>query len=101
MMSRSLQPPPEQLAAFCRHWRISRLWVFGSALRSDFRQDSDVDVLVEFDSGAGVGYLELEWIAEGLSPLFGGRRIDLVTVPSLSPHLRDRVLASASARYAA
>ena len=40
---------PECIAAFCRKHGIRRLAVFGSALRDDFRPDSDVDILVEFE----------------------------------------------------
>ncbi|MCD6285758.1 MAG: nucleotidyltransferase domain-containing protein, partial [Anaerolineae bacterium] len=44
-----IRVPKEQIAAFCRERHIRRLAVFGSALRSDFRPDSDVDILVEFE----------------------------------------------------
>ena len=37
--------PIQQIAAFCRRWKIARLEVFGSVLRADFRPDSDVDLL--------------------------------------------------------
>ena len=39
----------EKIADFCRRHRIRKLAVFGSALREDFRPDSDLDVLVEFE----------------------------------------------------
>ncbi|HEY9906912.1 MAG TPA: nucleotidyltransferase domain-containing protein [Thermosynechococcaceae cyanobacterium] len=38
----------ETIAHFCQHWHIIKLSLFGSVLRDDFRPDSDVDVLVEF-----------------------------------------------------
>ncbi|MDW8326366.1 MAG: nucleotidyltransferase domain-containing protein [Anaerolineales bacterium] len=41
-----LHIPREQIAEFCRRWRIIEFSIFGSALREDFRPDSDVDVLV-------------------------------------------------------
>ena len=44
--------PKEKIADFCRRHHIRKLAVFGSALREDFRPDSDLDVLVEFDPGA-------------------------------------------------
>jgi hypothetical protein len=47
---------PDQLAAFCQRWHIRRLWLFGSVLRGDFRPDSDVDVLVEFEADAHTTY---------------------------------------------
>ena len=42
----------EQIADFCRRWKIARLEVFGSALRDDFAPDSDIDLLVTFASDA-------------------------------------------------
>jgi hypothetical protein len=38
--------PPELLAEFCQRWKIRELALFGSALRDDFRADSDIDLLV-------------------------------------------------------
>ena len=43
---------PETIDAFCRKWQIRELSLFGSALRDDFRPDSDVDLLVVFDPQA-------------------------------------------------
>jgi len=51
--------PSERIRDFCRGHRIRRLSFFGSVLREDFRPDSDVDVLVELESGSPVGYLGL------------------------------------------
>lgn len=52
----------DAVADFCRVNHIRRLALFGSVLREDFRPDSDVDVLVEFDSGVRVGlrFFEME-----------------------------------------
>lgn len=89
------------LAALCRRHHIRRLSLFGSVLRSDFRPDSDVDVLVEFEPGNEPGYLALYQIETELKELLGGRSVDLVTQQSLNPRLRNRVLASAQVEYAA
>ena len=52
--------PKERIAEFCRKHHIKKLAIFGSALRSDFRDDSDIDVLVEFEPdhipGTGILY---------------------------------------------
>jgi hypothetical protein len=87
------------LDAVCRRYGILRLSVFGSALRDDFRADSDLDLLVEFQPGRtpGFGFFRLE--AE-LSAIFG-RRVDLNTRASLSPYFRDRVLFEARDLYVA
>ncbi len=67
----------EAIADFCRRWRIRELAIFGSALREDFRPDSDVDVLVTFEPEVRWEFQQwLEMIRE-LEALFG-RRVDLV-----------------------
>jgi hypothetical protein len=83
----------QQIADFCRRHHIRRLALFGSVLRSDFRPDSDVDVLVEFEPGQtpGLAFFDIE--AE-LSQLLG-RRVDLNTPQFLSPRIRARVQAEA------
>jgi len=47
----------DEIAEFCRRWKICKLALFGSALRDDFGLDSDVDILVEFDKDADWGLL--------------------------------------------
>ncbi len=91
----------EKLGALCRRHHIRRLSLFGSVLRPDFRPESDVDVLVEFEPGKVPGFLKLYEIEVELSELLGGRKIDLVTRQSLNRRLRERVLAAARVEYAA
>jgi hypothetical protein len=88
----------DQLADFCRRNHIRRLAFFGSVLREDFGPDSDVDVLVEFETGhvPGLAFVRLE---QDLSRLLGGRRIDLVTPNFLNERVRDRVLSDAEVQY--
>ena len=83
-------PETGALEAFCRRHRIQKLAVFGSALRDDFRPDSDLDLLVEFQPGAvpGLAFFALQ---DELSTMFG-RTVDLNTANCLSPEFRDRVL---------
>jgi uncharacterized protein len=89
----------ERLAALCRRHHIRRLALFGSVLRDDFRPNSDIDVLVEFEPGwtPGFGILTIE---EELAKLLGGHRVDLVNAKYLNPRLRERVLAGAEVQYA-
>ena len=89
------------LAQFCRRHRIRKLSFFGSVLRDDFRPESDVDCLVEFEPGAVVGYIRLAAIEEELSDLLGGRKVDLVNPKFLRPRIKRRVLESAEVQYAA
>ena len=90
----------DALAEVCRRHGIARLSVFGSALRTDFRPDSDVDVLVEFLPDRRVGLIGLAAIERELSALVG-RAVDLRTPRDLSPRFRDEVLRTAAVQYAA
>ena len=66
------------LAEFCRRWKIAELAVFGSALREDFRPESDIDLLVTFRPDADWGLLDQVTMEEELSSLVG-RKVDLVS----------------------
>lgn len=91
--------PTNVIADFCRRHQVRRLALFGSALRDDFRPDSDIDVLVEFEPGHVPDFFRLYDIEQELSALFDGRPVDLVTYRALNIHLRDEVLASAQVQY--
>lgn len=93
-----LEIPPELLANFCRRNHIRLLALFGSVLRDDFRPDSDVDILVEFEPDHVPG-LALIRMQDELSALFGGREVDLVTPKFLHPRIRERVLADMEVQY--
>jgi len=92
--------PRSEIAKFCQRNHIRRLYLFGSALRDDFRPDSDVDVLVEFEPGHVPGFFRLFDMEAELSALFGGRKVDLRTPQDLSRYFRDEVLATAELHYA-
>lgn len=82
----------EKIAAFCRQHHIRRLALFGSVLRPDFRSDSDVDVLVEFEQGFAPGLLGIARMERELGALFGGRKVYLRTPEDLSRYFRQSVL---------
>ena len=90
----------KRIAAFCREHQIRRLALFGSALRDDFRPESDVDVLVVFDPGFAPGLLRIASMERELSPAFGGRKVDLRTPEDLSRYFRQSVLDQAEVHYA-
>ena len=83
----------EKIAGFCRRHHIRKLALFGSVLRDDFRSDSDIDVLVEFEEGKTPG-LAFFAMQDELSVLLD-RRDDLNTPQCLSRYFRDKVLAEA------
>ena len=90
----------EKLAEFCRANGIVKLSVFGSALRDDFRPDSDIDVLVEFAPDRVPGLIAYAGMEISLPPLFGGRTVDLRVAEELSRHFRQEVLDVAEVQYA-
>lgn len=89
----------EKMADFCRCHQICKLALFGSVLRDDFGPDSDVDVLVEFEPRAKVGFFKLYDLEQELSRILGGRKVDINTPRSLSKYFRDKVLAEAEVQY--
>ena len=89
--------PQERIAEFCRQHHIKKLAIFGSVLRPDFRSDSDIDVLVEFEPGQvpGLAFFAMQ---EELSTILC-RKVDLNTPQCLSRYFRDKVLQEAVAQY--
>jgi len=87
------------LSSICQRYHITKLALFGSILRGDFEEDSDVDILVEFEQGHTPDFFVLYDIEQALSALFGGRKVDLVTYRALNKHLREGVLKDAQVQY--
>ncbi len=88
------------LAGFCERHHITRLALFGSALRDDFGPESDVDLLVEFDPAHVPGLIRFAGMAQEMSELVS-RRVDMRTAADLSRYFRDQVVQSAIVKYAA
>jgi predicted nucleotidyltransferase len=99
-MSQHLVIDPAAVSAFCQRHGVARLGLFGSALRDDFRADSDVDVLIEFQPGHVLG-LQFVSMERELSALLQGRRVDLVTPKFLNARIREQVLREAEPPYVA
>ncbi|MCK4375094.1 MAG: nucleotidyltransferase family protein [Candidatus Brocadiae bacterium] len=97
-MNKIIVVSKDKIAAFCRRHHVRKLALFGSVLRDDFRADSDVDVLVEFEPGHVPGLAFFAMQTE-LSEMMG-RKVDLHTPNFLSRHFRDQILAEAQVQYA-
>lgn len=97
-MALQLPIPTRQITEFCQYNAIRKLALFGSVLRNDFRPESDVDVLVEFEPNTKVNYFMVVDMQEQLGQLLQ-REIDLHTPQSLSPHMLPDVIASAQVIY--
>jgi predicted nucleotidyltransferase len=99
-MSIKIKIPKGKIAEFCKRNYISRLAIFGSALRDDFGPDSDIDVLVEFIPGHTPGFFRLVELQDELTNIFGGHKVDLRTPQDLSRYFRNEVIANAEVQYA-
>src|SRR5512136_2071610 len=103
-METKIDIPSDQIANYCRRWKITEFSLFGSVLREDFRPDSDIDVLVTFASDARWSLFDLVEMEDELSRILR-RHVDLVEREAVarSPNYirRKNILQSAQVIYAA
>lgn len=92
--------PVKRLAEICRRYGAQRLSVYGSILRDDFSDKSDVDLLVEFLPQTRIGLIGMGNMEAELSQAIG-RRVDLRTPADLSRYFRDEAVAQARTLHAA
>lgn len=98
MVTVPIEIPREAIAAFCVRNHIRKLSLFGSILTPRFHEESDVDMLVEFEPGLGPGMFGIVEMERELSEMLG-RKVDLRTPRDLSRYFRDEVVASAVPQY--
>jgi predicted nucleotidyltransferase len=96
-MNKNLVIAKNEIAQFCRKHHIRQLSVFGSALKDDFGNDSDVDILVEFQEDHVPGFAFFDMELE-LSQIIG-RKVDLNTPNFLSRYFRDSIIKTAEVQY--
>jgi predicted nucleotidyltransferase len=99
-MERSVFPDEAALAAFCERNGIRRVSLFGSRLKGTAREDSDVDLLVEFFPESIPGLFGIVRMENTLSEMLGAK-FDLRTGGDLSRHFREDVVRTARLQYAA
>jgi uncharacterized protein len=99
-VSPQLHISKEQIAEFCRRHHIRRFAFFGSVLRDDFRPDSDVDVLIEFEPDHIPGLIRLMGMQLEFSEMIG-READFRAPGDLHRSFREKALAEAEVQYAA
>ena len=101
-MSVGIDIPKEEIASFCQRNHIRRMALFGSVLRDDFMPESDVDVLVEFEPDARIGYIGLAGLEIELDKILG-RKTDLHTFEGIARSRnwlrREKILSSTEAVY--
>lgn len=95
------QIPLSQIKPLCARWKIREFAIFGSALRDDFGPESDVDVLVSFEPGAGWSLWDLFDLQDELEALYG-RHVDLIEKEALrNPFRKHEILSTRRILYAA
>ena len=87
-----------ELATFCKANKIKKLSVFGSYLNDEYTEESDIDLLVEFEKNNSYGMLDVARIERELSEMLG-KKVDLRTADELSRYFRDKVVKEAQVRY--
>jgi len=99
MVKERVKFPDGLLDAFCKRNSIQKLSFFGSVLRSDFRADSDVDMLVEFTEGKTPSLLRMVGLEIELARTVG-RKVDLRTPEDIGRYMRGRIMGEAQLQYA-
>lgn len=89
----------QKLSQICQKYYVRRLSIFGSTIRGEAHDDSDLDILVEFVPGHAPGFAFARLERE-LSTIFG-RQVDLRTPYDLSQYFREEVLKEAQPLYGA
>lgn len=99
--SRNISIPHSAIAAFCQKWRVREFAFFGSVVRDDFHPESDIDVLVSFETNSPWSLWDLIAMRDELAILFG-RPVDLVEREALrNPIRRQRILSTREVVHAA
>lgn len=103
MAKAQIDIPREEIAEFCRKWKVREFALFGSVLRDDFSPDSDVDVLVTFCEEARHTLFDLVHMQDELKAIFG-RDVDLISrrgIESSRNYIRrEAILSSTEIIYA-
>ena len=94
-----LRKNQDQIKAFCKRNHITKLSLFGSALRNEITEESDIDLLVEFHPKHIPGLIKFSGMENELSRLLE-RKVDLKTPQDLSIYFREEVLSTARVQYA-
>ncbi len=69
-------------------FKVKGIGIFGSYVRGEESEKSDVDILVEFSEPIGWEFVDLKEFLEEIL----GAEVDLVTVGALRPQLKDKIL---------
>ncbi len=70
---------------------VKEMGVFGSYVRGEYKEKSDLDILVEFEEEAEIGLLKFVNMENYLSELIGVK-VDLVEKSALKPRIGKHIL---------
>ncbi len=90
MVNEQIQEFESKILVVLQRHDVKRASLFGSIVRGEMREDSDIDLLVEFQGRKSL--LDLVGLKLDLEDTIK-RRFDVVTYKSLSPLLKDRIMA--------
>lgn len=77
---------------------IQKVSLFGSCVRGDFKDNSDVDILIEFTPTASIGFFELARIKRNMEK-YADKEVDLLTPEAISQYFREEVIKEAEIIY--
>lgn len=84
----------DEIVVIARRFGARNVRVFGSRARGQARDDSDLDLIVDLESGRDL--IDLAALKQALEERIKAR-VDVLTEPALSPYLRDEILRGAVA----
>ena len=100
MNTEKISIPKEKISEFCQRWEIIEFSLFGSILRDDFNEQSDIDILVTFAEDAEIGLFEISQIKIELEELYD-RSVDVIEKARLrNLYRRKEILNTAEVFYA-
>jgi len=89
------------IVLLCKKYSINELSIFGSSVRGDFTENSDIDILVSFNKGSEITLFDIMDLEKEFSQLLK-REVDIVEKESLkNPIRKDRILSTREIIYAA
>ena len=87
-----------KLIDVCRQNDVAMVGVFGSTVRGEATEESDIDLIVEFSKRKSL--LKVVALERQLSSALG-RKVDVLTQAAISPYLRDRIMSDLRVIYEA
>jgi len=99
-LGKDIKVSQKKLLLLVNHYRIKRLKLFGSAARGELRPQSDIDLLVEFETGQAPSLWASQQLQDDFSRLFGGRPVDIASPEILrNPYRRKTIEADLKVLY--